>query len=122
MKNTLYIKIGIRIKSARMHAKLRQYELAEMVNVTTQHISNIEAGTKAPSYDLLYRISAALNCPVYYFLPPNGINGQSFSNNDSFSHDDLEQLLKDATPYQRQIVFSFTKWFLSQPLPSDLIQ
>ena len=38
MKNTLYIKIGIRIKSARMHAKLRQYELAEMVNVTTQDV------------------------------------------------------------------------------------
>ena len=57
MNDKLYRYIGKRIKLARRACSITQERLAEMVGVTNQHISNIEVGNKAPSYELLYAIA-----------------------------------------------------------------
>ena len=51
MNDKLYRDIGKRIKLARRACSITQERLAEMVGVTNQHISNIEVGNKAPSYE-----------------------------------------------------------------------
>ena len=61
MNDKLYRDIGKRIKLARRACSITQERLAEMVGVTNQHISNIEVGNKAPSYELLYAIAEKPN-------------------------------------------------------------
>lgn len=70
MNDKLYRDIGKRIKLARRACSITQERLAEMVGVTNQHISNIEVGNKAPSYELLYAIVHNLCTPftVCHFL------------------------------------------------------
>ena len=65
MNDKLYRDIGKRIKLARRACSITQERLAEMVGVTNQHISNIEVGNKAPSYELLYAIAEKPNCSAY---------------------------------------------------------
>lgn len=74
-----YKMIGMRIQSARKDARMTQEDLAVICECTGKYVSNIETGKKAPSLDLLTKISSALNvtvdsllidspfaCPKYY--------------------------------------------------------
>ena len=80
MNDKLYRDIGKRIKLARRACSITQERLAEMVGVTNQHISNIEVGNKAPSYELLYAIAEKPNCSAYSLLPAESSNsGKYFS-------------------------------------------
>ena len=52
-----YQKIGNNIKICRIRCNLKQAELAEMVGVTSQHISHVERCQTKPSLTLLVDIS-----------------------------------------------------------------
>lgn len=47
---------GIKIKIARIRAGLRQYEVAASVGILANRLSEIEAGRRRPSPELLERI------------------------------------------------------------------
>lgn len=53
--------IGIQIKRAREKKHLTQEQLAEMVNLSTTHISVIERGVKAPKLETFIDIANALD-------------------------------------------------------------
>lgn len=53
--------IGIQIKRAREKKHLTQEQLAEMVNLSTTHISVIERGIKAPKLETFVDIANALD-------------------------------------------------------------
>mgnify|MGYP001530684302 CR=1 FL=1 len=55
-----YQEIGNNIKICRIRCNLKQAELAEMVGVTSQHISHVERCQTKPSLTLLVDISTAL--------------------------------------------------------------
>ena len=74
-----YKMIGKRIHDARRDAHMTQEALAVKCKCTGKYVSNIETGKKAPSLDLLTKISSALevtvdsllvdspsSCPKYY--------------------------------------------------------
>ncbi len=98
MKNELYISMGGRIRAARRKRGVHQWELAERTGVSAQHISNIEVGTKAPSYERLYRIADVLKCPVYSLMPAGAREEAEFLS------EELRQMLRRATPYQKRII------------------
>lgn len=56
-----YESIGRRIKRYRTDKKMSQEYLGEVVSVNYQHISNIEAGRRYPSLELLVMIANALD-------------------------------------------------------------
>ena len=56
-----YRAIGKRIKIARIQANLKQEKLAEIINVSPTHLSNIETGTTHVSLQALVRIANALS-------------------------------------------------------------
>jgi len=56
-----YRAIGKRIKIARIQANLKQEKLAEIINVSPTHLSNIETGTTRVSLQTLVRIANALS-------------------------------------------------------------
>ena len=52
--------VGARIKKAREAASLTQEQLAEMVGLSSSHISVVERGVKAPRLETLVAIANAL--------------------------------------------------------------
>lgn len=69
------MKIGDRIKEARLRAGLTQEELAKMVGVTKGSIANYETGVSVPKVECLYPLMAALGVDanyVYGVTPDDG--------------------------------------------------
>lgn len=56
--------LGKQIKIARKKKGVKQYELAELVNVSQNYISLIENGKKIPSMSVLQKIAAVLDVPA----------------------------------------------------------
>jgi len=53
---------GVEIKIARIRAGLRQYEVATSVGILPNRLSEIEAGRRRPSPELLERIRQIIKC------------------------------------------------------------
>lgn len=60
--------IGSRIKAKRTENRFTQIELAKLVNVSSQVISNWERGYSDLSSDDVARLADALNCSTQYLL------------------------------------------------------
>lgn len=56
--------IGKRIRKIRKENGITQTELASQINVSTNHLGNIETGHKNPSAEMLINIAAALGVTV----------------------------------------------------------
>ena len=61
-------KLSNRIKEGRLELRCNQPELARILNVTKQTISNWEKGARTPDADTLLRLSDLFNCSVDYLL------------------------------------------------------
>ncbi len=78
MKNDNLVKIGTNIQLARIEKGFTQEHLAEICNVSTNYISNIERGKASGSISLILDICNTLD------LSPNYVfNGTINSSNDS---------------------------------------
>ena len=93
MANLDYVQLGLNIRMARIRRGLKQKELAELVNVTSQHISHIETARSKVGLPTLVDIAGALGTSVDALLmgglPPaqgTALDGQ------------LEELLRGAAP------------------------
>lgn len=62
--------VGNVLKQARIKAKLSQCILAEKINLSEKHISNIERGLNLPSLDTFFKLCIELNLTLADF----GIN------------------------------------------------
>ncbi len=58
--------IGNRISIRRRELKIPQHKLAEMVNISSTHLSNIERGKKAPGFIVFLDICSALKIDSGY--------------------------------------------------------
>lgn len=65
-----YIKLGLNIAYYRKLSGLTQMQLAEAVNISRTHLSNIEASNMptSVSLDTLFEIAKVLDIPVYRLL------------------------------------------------------
>lgn len=66
-----YEEIGQNVKRFRIRKRLKQAELAERIEVTSQHISHIECGRTKLSLPVLIQISEALSVDLYDLLGSN---------------------------------------------------
>lgn len=66
-----YGEIGQNIKLCRLRKRMKQSELAELVDVSAQHISHIECGITKLSLPLLVKISESLSTSLYILLGSN---------------------------------------------------
>ncbi len=60
--------LGDRIRARRKELGLSQGALAERAGLTASFISQVERDVTSPSIDSLYKISTALEVPVFHFL------------------------------------------------------
>lgn len=63
-----YLKIGQRIKTARLEKGLNQAELGALVGCSNNHMSHVEVGQTKVSLSMLLKISLALEKDFDYFL------------------------------------------------------
>ncbi len=60
--------IGKRIQTVRKQRGLTQEQLSQMVNLSTNYLSNIETGFKTPKLETLIQIMNALECDANALL------------------------------------------------------
>ena len=63
-----YIKIGRRIKTARLEKGLNQSDLGAMVGCSNNHMSHVEVGQTKVSLSMLVKLSVILEKDFDYFL------------------------------------------------------
>ena len=63
--------MGKRIKIRRKELQMKQAKLAELLEVSDNHVSSIENGTEKPSLDLFIRLCDQLNVTPDYLLLGN---------------------------------------------------
>jgi transcriptional regulator with XRE-family HTH domain len=63
-----FLKIGQRIKAARIEKGLNQGELGELVGCSNNHMSHVEVGQTKVSLTMLMRLSVVLEKDFDYFL------------------------------------------------------
>ena len=68
MDDNVLIEMGKRIQNRRKQLALTQEQLAEMMNVSIQMVSNLERGNKAIRIDNLINLSQILDISTDYIL------------------------------------------------------
>lgn len=63
-----YVKIGQRIKAARLEKGLKQADLGALVGCSNNHMSHVEIGQTKVSLSLLLKLAFALEKDFDYFL------------------------------------------------------
>lgn len=71
-----YVEIGKRIATRRKALGITQFKLAEILDISNNHLSSIETGAAKPSLDLFIKI-----CEVLEITPNHLILGCMFSKN-----------------------------------------
>ena len=93
MAELSYKLIGSRIRRARMDAQLTQDQLAELANITSQHLSHIESATTKLSLPCLVSICNSLNITSDSILL-DSITGKV---EPAHIHKDIERVYGDCT-------------------------
>ena len=60
-----YQQFGLNVVYYRKKKRLSQTQLAELVNIHRTYVSSIELGKVSVSFDILFKLAAALDIPVY---------------------------------------------------------
>lgn len=93
-----YKAIGKRIKIARIRTDITQEKLAEIVDLSSSHMSNIETGTTKVSLTTIVVIANALSVTVDDLLCDNIVRAKPQFEND------IKLLLDDCDDYEIRIV------------------
>lgn len=63
-----FIQMGQRIKTRRKELRIKQTELAELLDISNNHMSSIETGKQKPSLDIFVMICEQLQVTPDYLL------------------------------------------------------
>ena len=88
--------IGKRIKSARQEKHLSQMQFAELINVSTPYLSDIENGKKQIGIEIFIRITEALNVSADWLLRASNNEVKQIQRNE------FDELLSDCTAAERK--------------------
>ncbi|HBF4774115.1 HTH-type transcriptional regulator [Clostridioides difficile] len=95
--------IGQRIKIARIKKKLTQEVLSEKINVSPQHVSNIETGNSSVSLGTLVAIANTLEVSVDELLCDTILSSKAIFENE------LEEVLRDCNEYEIRFITDIVK-------------
>lgn len=89
-----YQAIGKRIKIARVRRGFSQEHLAELVDLSTGHMSNIETGSANVSLKTIVHLANVLEVPIEELLADNVVHSTSVI------HKDIQEILDDCDEYE----------------------
>jgi len=73
-----YYSLGSKIKAKRKERHYTQEQLAELCDLSVGFLGHIEAGSRIPSLESLYKIAVALNISIDYLLLDTTIDDNNF--------------------------------------------
>ena len=90
--------IARRIRHYRHQEKLTQEQLADLAGISDTYIRKLEAGTRAPSLQMILTLAAVLNTtPNHLLLPTSSLSQGAGSS--------IMELLNDCTPTEFAILY-----------------
>ena len=98
-----YVAVGRRIRAQRKKLSLSQEELAEMVNISTVHMSHIETGNTKLSLPAMIHVANALSVSVDTLLCDNVKQAKVVFEAE------LQQLLSDCTTEEMRVLVEVLK-------------
>jgi len=92
------MQLGGVIKHYRKREKMRQYELAELLEVTQSYLSQIENNKRYPSIDLLKELADAFGLLVSHmiFIAEHNLEEHEISTVDNHYLEITQQIFRDA--------------------------
>lgn len=96
--NIDYQSIGKRIKTARIRMDITQERLAELVNLSPSHLSNIETGSTKLSLPTIIHLANALHVSVDELLADSVVQSKPIF------EDEIQSILKDCDDYEIRII------------------
>lgn len=98
-----YDAIGMRIKIARIKAKITQEVLADRTGLSIVHISNVENGNAKLSLPSIINIANALSISVDDLLCDNVVHSNHVFNKEA------QEILSNCSPYDIRILLDILK-------------
>lgn len=95
--------IGERIRLARKKQNISQAKLAEMVQISTSHMSDIENGKKIPKLDLFIKITEALQVSSDWLIRSN------VPEVNNIYVEELSDLLRDCSQAEKEAYLEILK-------------
>lgn len=95
--------LGERIKQARRNSNISQIQLAEMVQISTSHLSDIENGKTNIGIDIFMRLTEVLSVSADWLLQTNVPNVKIMQTNE------LADILSDCTSAEAQAIIRVAK-------------
>lgn len=93
-----YKSIGKRIKTARIRLDMTQERLAEQVNLSPSHLSNIETGTTKVSLPTIIKLANALQVSVASLLADSVVQSKAVF------EEDIQTILSDCDDYEIRVI------------------
>ena len=93
-----YKSIGRRIKAARTRLDMTQERLAEQVNLSPSHLSNIETGTTKVSLPTIVKLANALQVSVDRLLADSVVQSKAVF------EEDIQTILSDCDDYEIRVI------------------
>lgn len=93
-----YQAIGKRIKIARVRKSITQECLAELVDISTGHMSNIETGSGKVSLKMLITIANTLEVPIESLLADNIVYSSVVIRKE------IQEILDDCDEYEIKVI------------------
>lgn len=98
-----YKKIGIRLKEERLKKNISQEKLAELINMSKEHVSHIECGTTKLSLPTLVKICNALE------ITPDLLLLDSVYKSKEYLRDEFARLVKDCSELDMRLILEVSK-------------
>ena len=95
--------IGALIRQARKDKNLSQSELADIIQISISHMSDIENGKKKIGIDIFMKITEALDVSADWLLRTNITNVKSIQNQE------IMGILDDCSSQETEIILKFMK-------------
>lgn len=102
-KKQINVEIGSRIRQARLQQKITQEQLAELVDVTVQYISDLERGVTGTSVATIVKLCQVLNVSSDFLL----------MGKTSIPDEQLETKLASVTPDEKAAILDIVEKVLT---------
>lgn len=104
-----YAAIGKRIRKRRKHLKLTQEKVAECVEISNQHMSNIERAKSIPSTEVIMKLAVVLDTtPDEFLVGSNLWPGEEWKS--------VAEKLRPLNGQKLELVSSFIDWAAQQDI------
>lgn len=96
--------IGAQVRKARLAKGMSQVQLAEALNISPPHVSNIETGKNAMNVTTLYQLCELLAVSADWIVRNNTPNGRKYT------PEEFEHIFTDFTPAESAALLNILQY------------